>query len=98
MHLAKLAAALVAALSISASANAALLLNTGGSPANTVTNYGTPGAVSFDLDLEQLSPTTLRFQIDDATHTALGDVGSVTLDLGEIDGQNVTLTFPVSTD
>ena len=66
MHLAKFAAALVAALSISATANAALLLNTGGSPANTVTNYGTPGAISFDLDLEQLSPTTLRFQIEEA--------------------------------
>jgi hypothetical protein len=66
MHLAKFAAALVAALSISTSANAALLLNTSGSPANTVTNYSAPGAVSFDLDLEQLSSTTLRFQVEEA--------------------------------
>ena len=66
MQLAKFAAALVAALSISASANAALLLNTSASPANTVTNYSVPDAVSFDLDLAHLSPTTLRFQLEEA--------------------------------
>jgi len=66
MHFAKLAAAFVAtlALSISASANAALLLGTSGSAANTVTDYSAPGAVSFDLDLAHLSPTTLRFVIE----------------------------------
>jgi hypothetical protein len=66
MQLAKFAAVLITALSISASANAALLLNTTGSPANTVTDYSAPGAVSFDLDLEHLSPTTLRFQLEEA--------------------------------
>jgi hypothetical protein len=64
MHFAKYAAALVAALSFSASANAALLLGSSGSAANTVTDYSAPGAVSFDLDLEHLSPTTLRFAIE----------------------------------
>ena len=66
MQLAKFAAALVAALSVSASAHAALLLNTSGSAANSVTDYSAPGAVSFDLDLKQLSPTTLRFQVEEA--------------------------------
>ena len=66
MQLAKFAAALVAALSISASAHAALLLNTSGSAANSVTDYSAPGAVSFDLDLKQLSPATLRFQVEEA--------------------------------
>jgi hypothetical protein len=64
MHFGKFAAAFVAALSISASANAALLLDSTGSSANTVTDYSAPGAVSFDLDLEHLSPTTLRFVIE----------------------------------
>ena len=63
MHLVKLAAALAAALSFCGPANAALLLNTTGPAANTVTDYSAPGAVSFDLDLAQLSPTTLRFEI-----------------------------------
>jgi len=64
MHFAKLAAAaLVAALSIAGPANAALLLNASGSSANTVTDYSTPGAVSFDLDLQNFSATTLRFEI-----------------------------------
>jgi hypothetical protein len=67
MHLAKLAAAFAAtvALSFSASANAALLLGSGGSAANTITDYSAPGAVSFDLDLAHLSPTTLRFVIEE---------------------------------
>jgi hypothetical protein len=64
MHFAKYAAALVAALSFSASADAALLLGSTGSAANTVTDYSAPGTVSFDLDLEHLSPTTLRFVIE----------------------------------
>jgi hypothetical protein len=67
MHLAKLAAAfaVTVALSFSASANAALLLGSGGSAANTITDYSAPGAVSFDLDLAHLSPTTLRFVIEE---------------------------------
>lgn len=66
MQLAKFAAAFAAALIVPASANAALLLGAGGAPANTVSNYSTPGAVSFDLDLEQLSPATLRFVLEEA--------------------------------
>ena len=64
MHFAKFAAPFVAALSFSASANAALLLDSTGSAANTVTDYSAPGAVSFDLDLAHLSPTTLRFVVE----------------------------------
>lgn len=66
MQFTKFAAAFLAALSFSASANAALLLNSNGSSANAVTDYSTPGKVSFDLDLEHLSPTTLRFRIEEA--------------------------------
>lgn len=66
MQLTRFAAVLAAALSFSGSAHAALLLDSNGSPANTVTDYSTPGAVSFDLDLAHLSPTTLRFQIEEA--------------------------------
>ena len=64
MHLAKFAAALAVSLAIAGPANAALLLHTSGSSANTVTDYSTPGAVSFDLDLENFSATRLRFQIE----------------------------------
>lgn len=67
MQLAKFAAALGAALAVSFTAagpaNAALLLTSSGSTANTVTDYSAPGAVSFDLDLENFSATTLRFEI-----------------------------------
>ena len=66
MQLTKIAAALVTALTMSGSAHAALLLNSSGSSANTVTDYSAPGTVSFDLDLEHLSPTTLRFQVEEA--------------------------------
>lgn len=67
MHLATSFAALVAALAVSLTAagpaNAALLLNTGGSSANTVADYSAPGAVSFDLDLQNFNATGLRFEI-----------------------------------
>jgi hypothetical protein len=66
MQLAKIAAALVAALTISGSAHAALLLNSNGSSANTVTDYSAPGTVAFDLDLVHLGPTSLRFQVEEA--------------------------------
>jgi hypothetical protein len=65
MHLAKFAAALVAALSFAGPAEAALLLTTGGSSANTVTDYSAPGAVSFDLDLKNFNATTLRFVLEE---------------------------------
>lgn len=64
MQLVKFAAALAAALSFCGPANAALLLNTTGASANTVSDYSAPGVVSFDLDLARLSPTTLRFEIE----------------------------------
>lgn len=68
MHLAKFAAALVAALAVSATAvgpaNAALLLTTNGSSANTVADYSAPGAVSFDLDLQNFNATKLRYEIE----------------------------------
>lgn len=65
MHFAKLAAALsISALSISGSAQAALLLTSTGAPAATVTDYSTPGAVSFDLDLHRIADASLRFQIE----------------------------------
>jgi len=38
---------------------------------------------------------TLHFTIDLPAHTAMGELGEVTLDLGEIDGQPVTLDFSV---
>jgi hypothetical protein len=38
---------------------------------------------------------TLLFTIDHPAHAALGELDEVTLDLGEIDGQPVTLTFAV---
>lgn len=66
MQLAKFTAVLAAALTISGSAQAALLLNSNASSANTVTDYSAPGAVSFDLDLAHLGPTTLRFQLEEA--------------------------------
>ena len=64
MHFAKFVAALAATLSFAGSADAALLLTTNGSPANTVTDYSAPGAVSFDLDLANLAATSLRFEIE----------------------------------
>ena len=67
MHLQRFAAA-IAALALAASAqsaHAAVLLASGGSPANTVTDYSTPGAVSFDLDLANFNATTLRFVLEE---------------------------------
>lgn len=61
MKIAKLFA-FVAALSLSCAAHAALLVGTAGS--NTVTDYSTPGAVSFDLDLNNFSVTTLDFVLE----------------------------------
>jgi hypothetical protein len=67
MHLAKYSAKFAAALALSfavaGTANAALLLNTSGSSANTVTDYSRLGAVSFDLDLQNFNATALRFEI-----------------------------------
>ncbi|MET0983527.1 MAG: PEP-CTERM sorting domain-containing protein, partial [Telluria sp.] len=38
---------------------------TGGSSANTVTDYSAQGAVSFDLDLANFNAATLRFSIEE---------------------------------
>lgn len=65
MHLKHTVAALVAVLGLAGSANAAVLLTTTGSPANTVTDYSGAGAVSFDLDLENFNAARLRFQIEE---------------------------------
>ena len=66
MHFTKFAAAFLAALSFAGSADAALLLTTSGSSANTVTDYSAPGAVSFDLDLKNFSAGSLRFVLEEA--------------------------------
>ena len=63
MYFAKFAAALALSLAVAGPANAALLLGSTGSSVNTVTDSSAPGAVSFDLDLVQLGPTALRFEI-----------------------------------
>ncbi|KQQ86892.1 PEP-CTERM sorting domain-containing protein [Massilia sp. Leaf139] len=63
MHLKHYVAALAAALSFG-SANAALLLGSNNAAGNIVTDYSTPGAVSFDLDLATLGDASLRFQIE----------------------------------
>lgn len=64
MHIKQFAAAL-ALFASATSANAAILLTTGGSAANTVTDFSGQGAVSFDLDLENFNATTLRFAIEE---------------------------------
>jgi len=65
MTLIRTAAALAATLLLASSAHAAVLLTTGGSPANGITDYSTPGGVSFDLDLENFNAATLRFAIEE---------------------------------
>ncbi|QNA88256.1 PEP-CTERM sorting domain-containing protein [Massilia sp. Dwa41.01b] len=66
MNFTKLAAALAASLLLAGSAQAAVLLTTGGASANGVTDYSSAGSVSFDLDLENFSATTLRFVLEDS--------------------------------
>lgn len=61
MNTAKLFAGL-AALVLSVSAQAALL--TGSTGSNTVTDYSSAGTVSFDLDLQDFSATTLGFVLE----------------------------------
>lgn len=61
MNLTKLLGGL-AALVLSVSAQAALLTGTMGS--NTVTDYSSAGVVSFDLDLQDFSATTLGFVLE----------------------------------
>jgi hypothetical protein len=57
-------AAALALAAAAATGNAAVLLTTTGSPANVVTDFSAPGAVSFDLDLNDFETTTLRFALD----------------------------------
>lgn len=61
MKLSKLFLSFVAALVMSTAANAAILTSSTG---NVVTDYSTPSLVSFDLDLEDFSSTTLNFMIE----------------------------------
>jgi hypothetical protein len=63
MKLTKLLA-FAAALSLSCTANAALLSASSGS--NPATDYSSAGAVSFDLDLENFSAKRLTFTLEDA--------------------------------
>lgn len=67
MHLKRFAAAVAAALTLAlaGSANAAVLLTSGGSAANTIADYSAQGAVSFDLDLENFNAATLRFALEE---------------------------------
>lgn len=53
---------LIAALALSGAANAVVLTGSAGS--NGVTDYSENGLVSFDLDLENFSPTTLNFVLE----------------------------------
>ena len=64
-HFAVAAAAALALAASASSANAAILLTTDGSPANTITDYSVPGAVSFDFDLANFNAATLRFSIEE---------------------------------
>lgn len=64
MKLSKLFFSFLAALAMSTAANAAILTSSTGSSANVVTDYSTPSLVSFDLDLEDFSSTTLNFMIE----------------------------------
>ena len=43
-------------------------------------------------------PGVLRFVIDHPAHAQLYEVGEVTLELHDIDGQHVTLNFPLGAD
>ena len=65
MRIKQFAAAAIAALGLAGSANAAILLTTSGSAANTITDYSAGGAVSFDLDLENFNAATLRFALEE---------------------------------
>lgn len=65
MTIKHLAATLFASLALAGSANAAVLLTTGGSSANTITDFSGQGAVSFDLDLENFNAATLRFSLEE---------------------------------
>ena len=63
MNIFKLIAAILA-LALSGAANAVLL--TGSTGSNPVSNYSAAGVASFDLDLENFSPTTLNFMLEAA--------------------------------
>ena len=69
MKLSQQLVALAAAMAFSGAANAALLTSTSGSPANVVTDYGTPSQIAFDLDLHDFSTTRINFVLEDADLT-----------------------------
>jgi len=60
------AAATLVALAFSTSAHAVLLVGADGAKRNTVTDYSSAGAVSFDLDLKSFTNNTLSFVLEEA--------------------------------
>ena len=66
MNILKLIGAAAVALTFSASANAALLVGSSGSPANTVESYSGAGLVSFDLLLNDFSGAKMTFRLEEA--------------------------------
>jgi hypothetical protein len=59
-----LAFALAFALTLAPAGHAAVLTGSSVHGGNTVADYSTPGAVSFDLDLEHFAPTRLDFRLE----------------------------------
>jgi hypothetical protein len=59
-----LAFALASALTLSPAGHAAVLTGSSVHGGNAVADYSTPGAVSFDLDLEHFAPTRLDFRLE----------------------------------
>jgi hypothetical protein len=66
MTIVKFIAAAAAALALSTTAEAALLVGTNGSPANIATDYSAAGLVSFNLDLSNFTATRLNFVLEEA--------------------------------
>ncbi|WP_020656328.1 PEP-CTERM sorting domain-containing protein [Massilia niastensis] len=64
MNILKLAAAACAALALSTTASAAVLVGASGS-SNAVTDYSTAGLVSFNLDLKNFSGSKLSFMLQE---------------------------------
>ena len=65
MTITKSILAFAAAMTLAASANAAVLVTSSSAAGNTVNDYSGAGSVSFDLDLAKLGTTTLNFVIEE---------------------------------
>ena len=59
-----LACALAVTLTLSPAGHAAVLTGSSVHGGNAVSDYSTPGAVSFDLDLARFAPTRLDFRLE----------------------------------